>query len=60
MRTKRLKQVNARLFAEDVAALKRIADTKLIPWQTELRLIVHRALTVAMVKPERDPPGGPR
>lgn len=49
----RVMQVHIRLFPEDVEKVKRIAASKLIPWQTELRLLVHRALDVAIVNPHR-------
>lgn len=44
-----VEEVHARLFREDVRKLKQIAAQKLIPWQTELRLLVHRALDVKTV-----------
>lgn len=47
--TPRVKPYHVRLFPEDVAKIKRIAAQKLIPWQTELRLLVHRALDVKIV-----------
>lgn len=46
---KGLVEVHARLFPEDVAKVKHIAAQKLIPWQTELRLLVHRALDIRIV-----------
>jgi hypothetical protein len=36
--------VHARLFAADVAELKRIAEARGIGWQVELRLLVRHAL----------------
>lgn len=36
--------VHARLFVEDIARLKKIAEQHGLPWQIELRLLVHRAL----------------
>lgn len=45
----RLTHVHARLFEEDLGRLKQLAAQKLIPWQTELRLLVHRALAVRIV-----------
>ena len=39
-----LVEVHTRLFADDVATLKRIAAERVIPWQIELRLLVRRAL----------------
>lgn len=36
--------VNTRLFADDVQQLRRIAAERGIPYQTELRLLVRRAL----------------
>lgn len=51
----KLEEVHARLFPDDVRKLKQIAARKLIPWQTELRLLVHRALDVPTVtNTERD------
>lgn len=41
-------EVHSRLFSADVAKIKAIATRKMIPWQTELRLIVHRALNISM------------
>lgn len=40
----KLMEVHSRLFAADVAELKRRAETAGIPWQIELRLLVRRAL----------------
>lgn len=53
---KGLVEVHARLFPEDVAKVKHIAATKLIPWQTELRLLVHRALDINIANGERSTP----
>jgi len=39
-----LVEVHARLFAEDVEALKRVAAEKGLPWQIELRLLVRRGV----------------
>jgi predicted DNA binding CopG/RHH family protein len=36
--------VNTRLYADDLALLKRIAAERRIPYQIELRQLVHRAL----------------
>lgn len=38
---------SARLFTDDVAELKRIANAKRSKWQTELRHLVHKALVDA-------------
>lgn len=40
----KLKKVSVRLFAADVTALKKAARADGLPWQTRLRLLVHRAL----------------
>jgi predicted DNA binding CopG/RHH family protein len=57
-RKSKLIAVNTRLFADDVEAIKKLAGAARLPWQIELRQIVHRALTgerrdVVMLK-ERD------
>jgi len=39
-----LQEVHARLFKEDVETLKQVAAQHGLPWQTELRLLVRRAL----------------
>ena len=48
MRNKRdpnaLEEVHTRLFEEDIAELKKIAETTGTKWQVELRLLVRRAL----------------
>lgn len=49
----RVKPYHVRLFPEDVAKIKAIAAKKLLPWQTELRLLVHRALDVRTVTTDR-------
>lgn len=41
---KKLVQVNARFFQNDVREIHRIADERCTPWQVELRLLVRRAL----------------
>lgn len=38
-----LVKVNARLWGRDVESIKRSAESKGIPWQIELRALVHRA-----------------
>lgn len=53
---KKVKSYHVRLFPEDVAKVKAIAAQKLVPWHTELRLLVHRALDVEIVDGERKPP----
>lgn len=39
-----LVSVNTRLFFEDIEFLKRAAAEQGLPWQIELRLLVHRAV----------------
>lgn len=39
-----LVEIHSRLFADDVARLKKRAAEKRIGWQVELRLLVHKAL----------------
>ncbi len=39
-----LVEVHARLFADSVEEIKKIADERGVPWQIELRLLVRRAL----------------
>ena len=46
-RSAKLVLTSARLFADDVAALKRLAVEKRSKWQIELRQLVHRALADA-------------
>ncbi len=41
---KKLVDVHARLFPDDVRELKRIAEEHRMPWQIELRQLIHRAL----------------
>lgn len=41
----KLIDVHARLFPDDVRELKRIAAERRMPWQIELRQLVHRALS---------------
>lgn len=41
----RVVEVHTRLFADDVAALKKLAAQSRLSWQVELRQLVHRALT---------------
>lgn len=36
--------IHIRIFADDLALLKRIAAERRTPYQTELRLLIHRAL----------------
>jgi predicted DNA binding CopG/RHH family protein len=45
-----LGEVHARLFVEDLDEVKRRAAEKHIPWQIELRLLVHRAVGARDVK----------
>jgi predicted DNA binding CopG/RHH family protein len=40
----KLKEVHTRLFERNVSQVKKIAASKGIPWQVELRLLVDRAL----------------
>jgi predicted DNA binding CopG/RHH family protein len=42
--------VHTRFFADSIEAVKRIAAVSGLPWQVELRLIVRRALRVALLK----------
>lgn len=44
LETKHLRPVFSRLFATDVAEIKRIAADRGIPWQIELRLLIRRAI----------------
>lgn len=44
-----LKEVHARLYADDIVKLKRIAETKRSKWQIELRQLVHRALKIVIL-----------
>lgn len=44
-RPPKLRDVHTKLFADDVATLKRIAEAKRSKWQIELRQLVHRALS---------------
>ena len=37
-------RINTRLFEEDVEALKLAAAESGLPWQIELRMLVHRAV----------------
>lgn len=41
----KLELVTIRLFADDVKTLRKLAEAKRSKWQTELRHLVHRALT---------------
>jgi hypothetical protein len=45
----KLEAVHTRLFADDLAELRRRAALRRIGWQVELRLLVHRALKEAAV-----------
>lgn len=49
----RVKAYHVRLFPDDVAKIKAIAAQKRIRWQIELRTLVHRALNVEIVNPNR-------
>ena len=40
----RFVRVNTRLFTEDVEEVKRLALASGVPWQIELRSLLHRAL----------------
>ena len=40
----KLQAVYTRLFADDIAEIKRIAAETALPWQIELRQLVRRAL----------------
>ena len=40
----KLQMTSIRLFADDIAELKKVAELKRSRWQTELRHLVHRAL----------------
>ncbi len=42
-----LTMVTARLFTADVDALKRRAEATGVPWQTQLRALVHATVTGA-------------
>ena len=44
-RRNRVASVHARLFVEDIAQLKKIADARGTKWHIELRLLVRRALS---------------
>lgn len=49
--------IHTRLFADDLKKLKQIAAKKRVPWQVELRLLVHRALDVEIVSGKREGEG---
>lgn len=60
MRKPRVVEVHARLFADDVAHLKKLAAESRLSWQVELRQLVHRALKgekreVLMINPGKEP-----
>ena len=60
---KGLVKVYTRLFKEDVRALKASASEKGLPWQIELRLLVHRAVSekeVPVLQLDPTPKKGPR
>lgn len=42
--TPKLRAVYTRLFEDDVLEIQRIAAESALPWQIELRTLVHRAL----------------
>ncbi len=44
MGSQTLRVVHTRLFAEDVKSVQRMAKERGIAWQTELRLLVRKAL----------------
>lgn len=41
---KLIAEVHARLFREDIEAIKASADRRGLPWQIALRMLVHRAI----------------
>lgn len=47
-----LQTVYARFFVEDLTAVKELAQERRIPWQVELRLLVHEAVKRRRRKPE--------
>lgn len=55
----KLVEVHARLFPDDVKLIQKIAAEHRLPWQIELRQLVHRALKgeireVAVLKEKAD------